>query len=50
MSEIHPQDTLPGAGVGLHYMMIPQYRINVGIDFAVGKDDTAFYFRINEAF
>lgn len=50
MSEIRLEDTLPGAGIGLRYMMIPQYRINVGIDFAVGKDDTAFYFRINEAF
>jgi outer membrane protein assembly factor BamA len=50
MSEIRLEDTLPSAGVGLRYMMIPQYRINVGIDFAVGKDDTAFYFRINEAF
>ncbi|MGD9347697.1 MAG: BamA/TamA family outer membrane protein, partial [Candidatus Aminicenantes bacterium] len=50
LSEVRLKDTLPGAGVGLRYMMIPQYRINVGIDFAVGKDDTAFYFRINEAF
>ncbi len=50
MSEIRLEDTLPGAGIGLRYMMIPQYRINVGIDFAVGKEDTAFYFRINEAF
>lgn len=50
ISEIRLEDTLPGVGVGLRYMMIPQYRINIGIDFAVGKDDTAFYFRINEAF
>jgi outer membrane protein assembly factor BamA len=50
MSEIRLEDTLPGAGLGLRYMMIPQYRINIGIDFAVGKDDIAFYFRINEAF
>lgn len=50
MSEIRLEDTLPSVGVGLRYMMIPQYRINIGVDFAVGKDDTAFYFRINEAF
>lgn len=50
INEIRLEDTLPGVGVGLRYMMIPQYRINIGIDFAVGKDDTAFYFRINEAF
>lgn len=50
MNEIRLEDILPSVGVGLRYMMIPQYRINIGIDFAVGKGDTAFYFRINEAF
>jgi outer membrane protein assembly factor BamA len=49
-SRFRLEDTLPGAGLGLRYMMIPQYGINVGVDFAVGKDDTAFYFRITEAF
>ena len=50
ISEIQLKDVLPSAGVGLRYMMIPEYRINIGVDFAVGKDDTAFYFRITEAF
>ena len=49
-SQYRLKDTLPGGGVGLRYMMIPDYGINVGVDFAVGKDDTAFYFRISEAF
>ncbi len=50
ISEIRLEDILPSAGVGLRYMMIPDYRINIGVDIAVGKDDTAFYFRITEAF
>ena len=50
ISEIQLKDILPSAGVGIRYMMIPEYRINIGVDFAVGKDDTAFYFRITEAF
>jgi outer membrane protein assembly factor BamA len=50
INEIQLKDVLPSAGVGLRYMMIPEYRINIGVDFAVGKDDTAFYFRITEAF
>ena len=50
ISEIKLEDILPSAGLGLRYMMIPDYRINIGVDIAVGKDDTAFYFRITEAF
>lgn len=41
---------LPGAGLGIRYMMIPDQRINVGFDFAVGKDDWGLYFRIGESF
>ena len=41
---------LPGAGVGLRYLMIPEERINVGIDIAKGKGDWGLYFRIGESF
>ena len=41
---------LPGGGVGIRYMTIPKVRINVGMDFALGKDDWGIYFRIGEAF
>ncbi len=50
LSETRFDDALPCAGVGLRFRMIEDYRINAGVDFAVGKDDTAFYFRIGEAF
>ncbi len=50
ISRIRLANILPSIGIGVRYLMIPAYGINVGIDFAVGKDDTAFYFRIGEAF
>ncbi|QCK15441.1 BamA/TamA family outer membrane protein [Mangrovivirga cuniculi] len=41
---------LPGGGAGLRYMMIPDKRINAGIDLAGGVRDWGIYFRITEAF
>jgi hypothetical protein len=41
---------LPGGGVGIRYMAIPKERINVGMDFVLGKDDWGIYFRIVESF
>jgi hypothetical protein len=41
---------LPGGGAGIRYMMIPDLRLNVGLDAALGKGDYGVYFRIGEAF
>jgi hypothetical protein len=41
---------LPGGGVGIRYMAIPKERINVGMDFVLGKDDWGIYFWIGESF
>ncbi len=41
---------LPGIGTGFRYNMVEKYHMNVGMDFAVGKDDWGLYFRIGEAF
>lgn len=41
---------LPGGGAGLRYMLIPDRRVNIGIDGALGKDSWGLYFRIAEAF
>lgn len=41
---------LPAAGAGLRFEASKKYGVNVGIDYAVGKDSDAFYFRIGEAF
>ncbi|MBS1542703.1 MAG: BamA/TamA family outer membrane protein [Bacteroidetes bacterium] len=45
-----PDSLLPSAGAGIRYMMIPDIRLNVGFDAAVGKGDFGLYFRIGEAF
>ncbi|MGB2908456.1 MAG: hypothetical protein WBB73_15235 [Candidatus Aminicenantaceae bacterium] len=37
-------------GIGLRHLSIRSMGINVGIDVALGKEDTAIYFRILEAF
>lgn len=41
---------LPGAGVGIRFKMIPEERVNVGIDVAAGKEDWGIYFRIGDTF
>jgi hypothetical protein len=41
---------LPAAGVGVRFEASRKYGVNVGIDYAVGKDSDAVYFRIGEAF
>lgn len=41
---------LPGAGLGVRWLVMPAKRINIGIDAAVGKDDWGVYFRLGEAF
>jgi outer membrane protein assembly factor BamA len=41
---------LPAGGAGIRYMMIPDMRLNIGFDAAVGKGDYGIYFRIGEAF
>jgi outer membrane protein assembly factor BamA len=48
--DIPKSEILPGAGLGLRYMMIPKERINVGFDVAVGREDWGLYFRIGESF
>lgn len=41
---------LPGGGIGVRYRVLPKYKMNIGIDAALGKDDWGIYFRIGEAF
>lgn len=48
-----PGDTspvLPGGGVGLRYRILPKFKMNIGADAAMGRDDWGVYFRIGEAF
>ncbi|MEH0155488.1 BamA/TamA family outer membrane protein [Limibacter armeniacum] len=41
---------LPGGGVGIRYLMIPDRNINAGLDVGVGRKDYGIYFRLTEAF
>lgn len=50
MNEIPKSELLPGAGIGIRYLMIPSEKINVGFDVGVGKDDWSLTFRIGETF
>jgi len=40
----------PGGGAGARYMIDDKRGINLSVDYAVGKDSDAVYFRIGEAF
>lgn len=41
---------LPAGGLGIRYVAFPKTHMNVGLDFAVGKDDWGINFKIGEAF
>ena len=48
-SDIAMKDLLPGVGAGIRFKMLPNERINIGIDAGVGKGDYSITFRIGEA-
>jgi hypothetical protein len=50
ISEMDTSNLLPSYGVGVRFMVSDEQRINLGIDYARGKDSYAWYFRIAEAF
>lgn len=50
LSEISGDNLLPSYGVGIRFMASEENRVNLGIDYARGKDSDAWYFRIGEVF
>lgn len=48
--DLGTDNLLPSYGVGIRYRVSNAQRINLGIDYARGKDSGAWYFRIAEAF
>lgn len=50
VSEISWNGILPSIGLGARWQMISDPPVNVGIDYAWGKEEQAIYFRIGEAF
>jgi outer membrane protein assembly factor BamA len=49
-ADIPDNDILPGIGGGIRFKMLPNEKINIGIDGAKGKGDYSITFRIGEAF
>jgi hypothetical protein len=43
-------NSLSASGIGLRYLASPEQRVNISVDFAVGRDESAFYVYIGEAF
>jgi len=50
LSDIDTADSLPSAGVGVRFSVSPENRLNVSLDWAVGKDDNYVYIYVGEAF
>ncbi len=50
LKEFTSDNLLPSAGLGLRFRASEEERVNLSIDFAVGQDSDAWYFRIGEAF
>jgi hypothetical protein len=50
LSDFSRDAFVPGYGAGIRYMLSEAYRVNVGIDYARGKDSEAWYFVVGEVF
>ncbi len=49
-NELDPGETRFAAGIGLRFALLPQNRVNLRFDYAVGRNSRGQYFGINEAF
>jgi hypothetical protein len=47
---IKPAYLLPSGGIGLRFMFNTKERINMRLDYAIGKNSSGFYASIGEAF
>jgi outer membrane protein assembly factor BamA len=50
MSGLDSSRLLPAAGAGLRYLASKDQRLNVSVDYAIGRDESAFYVYIGESF
>jgi outer membrane protein assembly factor BamA len=49
-ADIPDNEILPGVGAGLRFRLLPTEKVNIGIDYGIGKDDYSITFRIGESF
>jgi hypothetical protein len=50
LGELNRDNILGSIGVGIRFMASEEARVNLSLDYAVGRDSDALYFRIGEAF
>jgi hypothetical protein len=50
ISQFRSRDVKASAGFGLRYMLIPEEKMNLRLDFGFGKNTSGFYVTITEAF
>ncbi len=50
LSDFDTDNSLPAAGVGVRFSISPENRLNVSLDWAVGKDNDYIYIYVGEAF
>jgi len=49
-SQVSINDLKPSVGLGLRFALIPDQKVNLRIDFGIGKDDSSFNIDFMEAF
>ena len=50
LSNLNTEYIRPSAGVGLRFKLIPKDKLNLRVDFGVGRNTSGFYLTVNEAF
>jgi hemolysin activation/secretion protein len=48
--DYNTDNLLPSAGIGARFMLSEKNRLNLSVDYAVGKDTSALYFYVAESF
>lgn len=50
VSDLDPDNLLPSGGVGVRFSVSPDNRLNVSLDWAIGKDNDYVYIYVGESF
>lgn len=50
LGELADSVTLPSGGAGLRFQASRTYKVNISLDYAIGRDSEALYFYIGESF
>ena len=50
LNQVSINDLKPSVGLGLRFTLIPEQKVNLRIDFGIGKDNSSFNIDFMEAF